>query len=101
MLKMNVGKNIGGLLTLTIIISFSFTAAAYLPDHSFACQIQHLEKGMKLKLVQAESIDEAIEIAQLDEQGKEKISEVIQCLEVDKEKFRDRTFQKNFENMPR
>ncbi len=101
---MNVGKNIDKLLILNVVISFfyfSFTAKAYLPDHSFACQIQHFEKGIELKLVQAKSIDEAIEVAQRDKHGKEKISEVIQCVEVGKEKFRDRNFQKDFENTPR
>ena len=101
---MNAGERIDGLLMLIILLSFlsfHFSANADLPDYSFACQIQQIERGITLKLVQAKSIDEAVEVARLGEKGKEKIYEVIQCIEIGKENFRDRIFQKNFENMPR
>ena len=74
---------------------------ASMPEISFACQVYHPKTGEELKLVQANSREEAIGIAHLKEGSKHKYFEVRQCVIIGEERFRDSRFQRTFEETPR
>ena len=76
-------------------------SVAAMPEISFACQIYHPETGEELKLVQANSREEAIGIAHLKNDSKHKYFEVRECVIVGEERFRDSKFQRNFQETPR
>ena len=110
MLKMNAGNQITTksgvktfLASIAMIASFYATqySVASMPDTSFACQIYHPETGEELKLVQANSREEAKGIAHLKEGSKYRYFEVRQCVIIGEETFRDGSFQRNFEKTPR
>ena len=91
------------LASIAMIASFYATqySVASMPDTSFACQIYHPETGEELKLVQANSREEAIGIAHLKNDSKHKYFEVRECVIVGEERFRDSKFQRNFQETPR
>ena len=76
-------------------------SSASMPEISFACQVHHPETGEELKLVQANSREEAIGIAHLKEGSKYRYFQVRQCVIIGEETFRDGSFQRNFEKTPR
>ena len=107
---MDVGKEIkmnraSKILMTSIALIASLNAVqnsiASMPEISFACQVLHPTKGEELKLVQANSRQEAIEIAHLKEGSKHRVFEVRQCVVIGEETFRDSIFQRNFEKTPR
>ena len=76
-------------------------SVASMPQISFACQVYHPETGEELKLVQANSREEAIGIAHLKEGSKYRYFEVRQCVIIGEEAFKDSSFQRDFEKIPR
>ncbi len=88
-------------ITLIALLSISQTSKATFPEISFACQVIHPIKGEKLKLVQANTREEAIEIAQLKEDSKLQLLQVKQCVVIGEETFRDSSFQRDFDKTPR
>ena len=91
------------LACIIILALFSIfqKSVASMPQISFACQVHHPETGEELKLVQANSLEEAIGIAHLKEDSKHRYFEVRQCVIAGEERFRDSRFQRNFEETPR
>ncbi len=91
------------LASIAIMALFSIfqKTVASMPQIGFACQIYHPETGEELKLVQANSREEAIGIAHLKNDSKHKYFEVRECVIVGEERFRDSRFQRNFEETPR
>ena len=82
------------------LLSGTLAFNSEMPEISFACQVQHPLQGMKLKLVQANSKREAINVAHLDGETRNKIFEVIECVAIGEEQFKDKTFRKEFDNTP-
>ena len=91
------------LASIAIMALFSIfqKTVASMPQIGFACQIYHPETGEELKLVQANSREEAIGIAHFKEGSKYRHFEVRQCVIIGEETFRDSSFQRNFEKIPR
>jgi len=107
---MDVGKKTGidratkmVLVSIALIATFNAIqdSTASMPEISFACQVQHPTRGIELKLVQANSREEAVEIAHLKEESKYRIFEVKQCIIIGEETFKDSSFQRDFEKTPR
>ena len=88
-------------ITVIALLNTFQNSAASMPEISFACQVFHPETGEELKLVQANSREEAIGISHLKEDSKQRYFEVRQCVIVGEERFRDSRFQRNFEKTPR
>ena len=110
MRKMSVGNQIAMksavkafLASIAIMALFSIfqNTVASMPQIGFACQIYHPETGEELKLVQANSREEAIGIAHLKNDSKHKYFEVRECVIVGEERFRDSKFQRNLQETPR
>ena len=108
--KMNAGRKIElkelALIYLTLFtpvscLTITPSTNAEMPDTSFACQIQHASQGIRLELVQANSKNEAIDVANLDKDAKNRVIDVIECIVIGEEKFRDKTFEKRFNSTPR
>ena len=91
------------LASIAIMALFSIfqKTVASMPQIGFACQIYHPETGEELKLVQANSREEAIGIAHLKNDSKHKYFEVRECVIVGEERFRDSKFQRIFQDTPR
>ena len=91
------------LASIAIMALFSIfqKTVASMPQIGFACQIYHPETGEELKLVQANSREEAMEIAHLKNDSKHRYFEVKQCVIIGEERFRDSKFQRNFQETPR
>ena len=88
-------------ITVIGVLNAFQNSAASMPEISFACQVYHPETGEKLKLVQANSREEAMGIAHLKEDSKHRYFEVRECVIVGEERFRDSKFQRNFQETPR
>jgi len=110
MLKMSVGNQITTksgvklfLISIAIMTLFYTTqnSIAAMPEISFACQVYHPKAGEEVTLVQANSREEAIEIAHLKEGSKHRYFEVRQCVIIGEETFKDSSFQRTFEKTPR
>ena len=91
------------LTSITVIGVFNAfqNSAASMPEISFACQVYHPKAGEEVTLVQANSREEAIEIAHLKEGSKHRYFEVRQCVIIGEETFKDSSFQRTFEKTPR
>ena len=94
-------KNFLASIAMMALFYATQNSVAAMPEISFACQVYHPKTGEELKLVQANSREEAIGIAHLKESSKHKYFEVRQCVIIGEEKFRDSSFQRNFEKTPR
>ena len=91
------------LISIAIMTLFYTTqnSIAAMPEISFACQVYHPKAGEEVTLVQANSREEAIEIAHLKEGSKHRYFEVRQCVIIGEEAFKDSSFQRTFEKTPR
>ena len=88
-------------IVIMALFSIFQKTVASMPQIGFACQVYHPETGEELKLVQANSREEAIGIAHLKNDSKHKYFEVRECVIVGEERFRDSKFQRNFQETPR
>ena len=91
---------LASIVLMALLNSFQKSVAS-MPQISFACQVYHPETGEKLKLVQANSREEAMGIAHLKEDSKHRYFEVRECVIVGEERFRDSKFQRNVQETPR
>ena len=88
-------------IVLMALLNIFQKSVASMPQISFACQVYHPETGEKLKLVQANSREEAMGIAHLKEDSKHRYFEVRECVIIGEERFRDGKFQRTFQETPR
>ncbi len=94
-------KNFLTSITVMALFNAFQNSAASMPEISFACQVYHPETREEVTLVQANSREEAMEIAHLKNDSKHRYFEVRQCVIIGEERFRDSSFQRNFEKTPR
>lgn len=102
-----LGKALKVVVSTTILLAvFSANSyARYLPEKSFACQVQAKNGIQGLVLVQVDdrkmAFETASELQALTLNGKRSATiAVVQCIELPKERFTDSTFQKFFESTP-
>ena len=88
------------ILTSVKLLSNALITNAAMPETSFACQVIHPNQGVKLVLVQSDFKNEAIEIAGLDQNTRTINLDVIECIVIGEEKFKDKIFRKIFDKNP-
>ena len=94
-------KNFFASIAIMALFYATQNSIAAMPEISFACQVHHPKAGEEVTLVQANSREDAIGIAHFKEGSKYRHFEVRQCVIIGEETFRDSSFQRNFEKIPR